>query len=136
MAKLLILFGAGIFGVLGTLHLIYTFFGNKFEARDPAVTEAMKTTSPFITRDSSMWDCWIGFNASHSLGAILVAAVYIPLALYYFEVLERSLWFSVLPVVLGLVFMGLAARYWFKIPLLGVSIATLSFSAASILINS
>ena len=40
----------------------------------------MKQTSPVLTKDTTVWDAWVGFNASHSIGAMLVAAFYIPLA--------------------------------------------------------
>lgn len=61
MAQILLIVGAAIFGVLGTIHLLYTFFSNKFDARDTSVSEAMKQTSPVLTGETSMWDAWIGF---------------------------------------------------------------------------
>lgn len=75
MAQILLIMGASIFGILGVIHLMYTFFTNKFEAHDSSVTEAMKKTSPALTKETTVWDAWIGFNASHSLGAMLVGAV-------------------------------------------------------------
>ena len=135
IASVLIIVGAGIFGLLGTVHLLYTFFTNKFNARDESVSEAMKSTSPVLTRETTIWKAWIGFNASHSLGAMLVAAIYIPLALQHMEVIAGSLWFSLLPMVIGFSYLALAWRYWFKIPLIGVLISTVCFSVAGILIN-
>lgn len=89
MEQVLIIIGASIFGVLGTIHLIYTFFTNKFEAYDSAVTEAMKATSPILTRETTVWNAWIGFNASHSLGAMLFASIYVPLTTSYFNVIQQ-----------------------------------------------
>ncbi|MGH1543817.1 MAG: LIC_13387 family protein [Arenicella sp.] len=85
---------------LGSLD--FTFHTNKFDAYDPAVTEAMKSTSVVLTKETTVWRAWVGFNASHSLGAMLVAGVYIPLTISYFEVIQSSVWFSVLPVNTGL----------------------------------
>jgi len=68
MEKILIIIGASIFGILGTMHLLYTFFTNKFTARNQHVVEAMQSTSPVLTKETTMWKAWIGFNASHSLG--------------------------------------------------------------------
>jgi len=135
MAQILLIMGASIFGILGAIHLIYTFFTNKFEAHDPSVTEAMKRTSPVLTKETTVWKAWIGFNASHSLGAMLVAAVYIPLATSYFHIIQQSLWFSILPVLLGLSYLVLARKYWFRIPFFGVLISTICFVAAAVLIN-
>ncbi len=126
---------ASIFGVLGTMHLLYTFFTNKFDAYDSSVTEAMKETSPVLTKETSMWRAWIGFNASHSLGAMLVAGFYIPLTVSYFNVIQGSAWFSILPVLIGLSYLILAKKYWFKIPFIGVLISTFMFAIAAVLIN-
>jgi len=135
MAKILLIIGASIFGILGTVHLFYTFFTNKFEAYDSSVTEAMKGTSPILTKETSVWNAWVGFNASHSLGAMLVAAVYIPLAVSYFNIVQHSFWFSFLPVLIGVSYLILAKKYWFKIPFVGVLISTICFASAAVLIN-
>jgi len=135
MAQILLIIGASIFGVLGAVHLMYTFFTNKFEARDSAVTQAMKGASPILTKETSVWDAWVGFNASHSLGAMLVAAVYIPLTVSYFNVIQQSAWFSFLPTLVGLSYLLLAKKYWFRVPFFGVLISTLCFVGATVLIN-
>lgn len=126
--------GASIFGVLGTAHLVLTFFSNKFDAFDPKVTEAMKESTLVLTRDTTMWKAWIGFNASHSLGAILVAAFLIPLAVQDFGVIERSLWLTLLPSIVSLGYLALAWKYWFKIPLFGIALASCLFIASAFLI--
>jgi len=135
MEKLLLISGASIFGLLGVIHLLYTFFNNKFHPRDSSVTEAMKNTCPMLTAETSVWNAWVGFNASHSLGTIIVAAVYIPLCISYFEIIQQSLWFSSLPVFIGLCYLILAKKYWFKVPFAGILIATACFMSAAVLIN-
>ena len=135
MAQVLLIIGASIFGILGTIHLLYTLFTNKFEAYDSSVTEAMKGTSPILTKETSVWDAWVGFNASHSLGAMLVAAVYIPLSTSYFNIIQQSAWFSFLPVLIGLSYLVLAKKYWFKIPFFGVLVSSICFVAAAVLVN-
>jgi hypothetical protein len=135
MAQVLLIIGASIFGILGTVHLLYTFFTNKFEAHDSSVTEAMKGTSPILTKETSVWKAWVGFNASHSLGAMLVAAVYIPLTTTYFNIIQQSVWFSLLPVIVGLSYLVLAKKYWFRIPFIGVLISTVCFVGAAVSIN-
>lgn len=135
MESVLIVVGAAIFGLLGSFHLFYTFFTNKFEAYDPTVTEAMKSTSPKLTKETSMWKAWLGFNASHSLGAIFFAGIYIPLSLTQFQVIQDSLWFSILPIIVGLSYLLLAKKYWFKTPFVGILISTVCFVIAAVLIN-
>lgn len=69
--QILIVAGALIFGLLGTVHLAYTFFTGLFSPRDAATEASMKLTHPRLTRRTTLWKAWVGFNASHSLGAIL-----------------------------------------------------------------
>ena len=135
LEQVLMITGASIFGLLGLMHLLYTFFTHKFNAFDPAVTQAMKNTSPVLTKETSMWAAWVGFNASHSLGALLVAAFYIPMAASHMALIQQSLWFSLLPSITGVSYLILAKKYWFKIPFVGISISTICFVLAFVLIN-
>ena len=135
MEKMLIIIGAAIFGILGTTHLFYTYFRNEFDPRDEAVKSAMQKTSPVITSDTTIWKGWIGFHASHSIGAILVAAFYIPLTISYLEVIENSKWFSILLVIIGFSYLIMASRYWFRVPFIGFLISTVCFIGAALLLN-
>ena len=71
MAQILLIVGASIFGLLGVAHLYFTFFTTNFEPHDASVKTAMEGTSPVLTKETTMWRAWVGFNASHSLGAML-----------------------------------------------------------------
>lgn len=64
MASLLITASATVAGFLGCIHLLYTFRGTKLHPRDPAVRNAMMTTSPVITRQTTVWRATQGFNAT------------------------------------------------------------------------
>lgn len=75
-SQLLIVDSAGIVFALGGIHQYYTFFGNAFLPRDAGLETRMKAVSPFLIRETTMWNVWAGFNASHSLGAILIGAIY------------------------------------------------------------
>ena len=77
---------------LGCAHLLFTFRGNKFHPRDLALMARMQEVSPVISRKMSMWNAWVGFNASHSFGAMLFGLVYGYLALAQPAVLFSS-WF-------------------------------------------
>ncbi|MFT7127925.1 MAG: hypothetical protein ACI89U_000029 [Gammaproteobacteria bacterium] len=125
--------GASILGLLGVVHLVFTFFSNRFEPCDGSVAQAMRQTNPVISRETTMWDAWVGFNASHSLGAIMFAAFYIPLALFNLPVITQSLWFTLLPVMVGLAYLALAKRYWFSVPFNGIFMATICFIIAAVL---
>jgi len=133
--QILLIVGAVIFGTLGAIHMVYTFFTNKFDAFDNKVTKAMKNTSPVLTKETAMWDAWVGFNASHSLGAMLLTAFYVPLAISNMEVIRETQWFSILPVIIGFSYLVLAKKYWFKIPFIGILVSTICFIGAALLVN-
>ena len=122
--------GAAIFGVLGTAHLALTFLTNRFESSDPAVSDAMRQSSPRLTAQTSMWRAWVGFNASHSIGALVFSVIYLYLAAFAYEFVSTSDFLLGLPVLVGIVYTSLAYRYWFRVPLAGLSVATLCFAGS------
>jgi hypothetical protein len=133
-AQWLLIAGAAIFGVLGTLHLVYTFFTRHFDPRDPSARTAMEATSPRLTRDTTMWRAWVGFNASHSIGAMVLSAFVLLLAIRHMPVLVAAPEFAWLAVVTSSSYVVLARAYWFRIPLVGTAIATACFAAAAFML--
>lgn len=123
LARALITASSAIMVLLGSIHLLYTFWGNKLTPRDPAVQEAMNATHMVLTSETTVWRAWIGFNASHSLCAAFFGLVFGFLAIAHPELLFRSLYLQLLGLAVLLGFVVLAKLYWFSIPLAGVSIA-------------
>lgn len=134
-AQLSLITGVSLMGILGSLHLIYTFFSNKFDPYDPAIKLQLKETSLVINKNTQFWKAWVGFNASHSLGPILMAVFYLPLAIQYDQILQDSVWLSTLPLIIGMVYLILAKKYWFIVPTIGMSLATIFFGIACYLYN-
>lgn len=116
--------------MLGLVHLLYTFSGPKFDPRDAALKLRMQEISPVLTRETTMWRAWIGFNASHSFGAILFGVLYAYLALRHPEFLfaEWFLLFTGLALLAGYVVLG--RLYWFSIPYRGILAATALYTLA------
>lgn len=129
LASSLIAAGSAILGLLGTVHLLYTLFTDRFEPRDAAAGAAMRATSPRLTRHTSVWSAWVGFNASHSLGAMLFGAVYGLLALAHPDWLRASPALLAVGLATCTAYLALALRYWFRTPLAGIALATLCFGA-------
>jgi hypothetical protein len=128
LPPLLVAGSAAIILLLGLVHLLYTFHGPKLTPRDRELQARMQQASPVITRQTTMWKAWVGFNASHSFGAILFGAVYGYLSLLHSAFLFQSKFLlSIgLALLLGYVFLG--KRYWFSIPLRGILLATVSYA--------
>jgi hypothetical protein len=115
---------------LGALHLLFTFAGSSLQPRDEALMARMHEIAPKITRETSMWKAWVGFNASHSFGALLFGSVYAYLALVHGPLLFASTYLLSVGLVLlcGYVFLG--KRYWFSVPYRGILLATALYVAA------
>jgi hypothetical protein len=128
--SLLIAASATIILLLGLLHLFYTFHGAKLLPRDPELKTRMQEVSPVITRETTMWKTWVGFSASHSYGLILFGAVYGYLALVHADFLFQSVFLLSLGLILLSGYVFLAKRHFFRIPFLGVLLATLLYALA------
>lgn len=117
---------------LGSIHLLYTFRGNKLYPRDTHLERQMHVVAPVLTRRTTMWDAWIGFNASHSLGAMFFGMTYAYLALAHAELLFHSTYLLVLGLGLLVAYLFLAKTYWFFVPLVGVSLSLALYIGAVI----
>jgi len=132
-APVLIATSAFIILLLGLLHLLYTFSGPKLRPRDAALEARMKEVSPVLTRETTMWKAWIGFNASHSYGAILFGVIYAYLALAHSVFLFQSVFLLVAGALLLLGYLFLGKRYWFKVPFGGIVLASAAYLGGVVL---
>ena len=130
IAPFLIAASAAIVFALGALHLLYTFRGPLLRPRDRELQARMAAVSPIISRETTMWKTWIGFNASHSIALLLFGAMYGFLALAHADLLFGSVFLRALGLVVLLGYVVLAKLYFFRIPLLGVIGATLLYGLA------
>lgn len=123
LAPSLLAASALIILALGSVHLLYTFRGNKLHPRDAALLARLQEVSPVISRETTMWKAWIGFNASHGYGAILFGLVYGYLALVHGPLLFGSPFLLSVGLLLlgGYAFLG--KRYWFSVPFRGIVLA-------------
>ncbi len=123
LSPALIAASAAIIFVLGLVHLLSTFYGPMFMPRDRQLQARMRDVSPVISRETTMWKAWVGFNASHSFGALLFGAVYGYLALLHAAFLFRSAFLLCVGLLLLCSYLLLAKRYWFSTPFRGILLA-------------
>ena len=127
MKSAFVVASAMIMLMLGFVHLLYTFHVTKLNPRDSNLTAKMMTVSPVISRETTMWRAWVGFNASHSICLILFGAVYGYLAMRHSAFLFQS-WFLLavgFAVLLG--YAILAKLYWFNAPFRAVTLAAVLY---------
>jgi hypothetical protein len=133
MHSILIITASFVYIILGVIHLIYTFCTKKFEPRNNGLISEMKNTSLVISKSASVWKAWIGFNASHSLGAIYVGLINIIIAISFPKENNALLLISILNIAISGGYLMIAKKYWFKIPFIGIFIATVLFILSALL---
>jgi hypothetical protein len=121
---------ASIVFTLGVVHLVYTFSGPMLTPRDPALQISMSHISPVITKETTMWRCWVGFDASHSMGLILFGLIFGFLVLAHSQLLFRSPFLLVVGLVVLGGFVVLSKVYWFSAPFTGTSISLACYVAS------
>jgi hypothetical protein len=129
-AKILMVASAGIILALGVVHLLYTFRGPNLTPRDPTLQVTMRQVSPVLTSQTTMWRAWVGFNASHSFGALLFGLIY-----GYLAISNSALLFgSPFLLVVGFAMLGgwavLGKLYWFSVPLRGICVSFACYIAS------
>ena len=134
LSRYLFLAGATPFVVLGLAHAMATPLaaGDRkgLSPRAPDLADAMARTSPRLTNRTDMWRAWVGFNLSHSLGAFVFGAFVITVgrsAGSYGELASIAVPFA---SVVSTAYLGLAVKYWFRIPILGCALSVGSFLAS------
>ena len=129
IARALVTLSAMILFALGSIHLVYTFWGPKLTPRDPALQTRMREVSPVISRQTTMWKAWIGFNASHGLGALLFGLIYGYLAIAQSALLFQSVFLIAVGFCVLLSYVVLGKVYWFRVPFTGILLSFVAYVA-------
>lgn len=128
--SVLMIASGAIMLLLGALHLLHTFRGPKLLPRDPGLVASMKEATLVITHETTVWKAWLGFNASHSMAAILFGLVYGYLAMGQPEVLFGSIYLQAVGFLMVAGWLVLGWLYWFRVPFIGICAALLCYVAS------
>lgn len=82
-----------------------------------------------LTRRTDLWRAWVGFNLSHSLGAVLFGVVVLAVGYDPATFALQAPVFVPLALVVSLVYVVLAVRYWFSTPIAGCVLGAALFAA-------
>lgn len=137
--RYLFIAGAVPFLILGLVHVIYSVLDERrpyrIAPRDPDLVERMRAGTLILTRQTTVWRAWIGFNLSHGLGIVLFAGILIHGAALHFDAVRSAapeLLFAA-PVIASLYFL-MSLRYWFRIPAIGSGIGAALLLAGAVLV--
>lgn len=132
-AGIWIALAAIVVGYLGGSHLLMLFRTPKLHPSDAALTEQMSRATIPLSDATTVGRLWVGFNASHSLGALGFGVTYAYLGLAEPTALFATPVLSVVGLAYLLAMLGTSLRYWFLLPTLGISLATLIFATGAVL---
>jgi hypothetical protein len=137
LSRYFFLAGAVPFLVLGTIHALVTptsIVDEKgLSPSDPAVRDAMTRATLLLTRRLSLWQAWVGFNLSHSLGAVLFGAVVALIGRSPASFQSQAHVFLPLAVAVSACYLVIGLRYWFRKPITGIGISAGCFVVAWLL---
>ncbi len=80
-----------------------------------------------LTRRTNLWLTWVGFNLSHSLGAVLFGVV--TLLVGRNPETFGANWGAFIPlaIVVSGVYLAIGVRCWFRTPIIGIIISSVCF---------
>jgi hypothetical protein len=133
-AKYLWIAGSIMMTVLGMTHLVYTFFTNKLSPRNERLKTEMKTANPTLTKQTTIWKAWRGFNASHSSGMIFFGLINLYLAAKYFNIFKVDNLYFLLNIFTVVFYLWLAKKFWFKVPFTVIAITFLCYFISYLLV--
>lgn len=128
MSAVLVGVGASIFLLLGLGHAVFTFQskpdGGPMMPTNPDTIAAMQVPGGIGLEpnlNQAMYQAWIGFNLSHSLGVVAAAAVVLVGAVDDFSASASNPWFVAFSMILPMVYLAIAVRFWFAKPRDGIA---------------
>ena len=137
LSRYLFLLGALPFVVLGAAHALATPLTPEqtkgLSPRDPAYQQSMSQQTLLLTRRTNVWLAWVGFNLSHSLGAVLFGVVVLLIGRNPTTFQANWSAFVPLAIVVSGVYLAIGLRYWFRTPIVGIIISNVCFLASGIL---
>ena len=133
LSRYLFLAGALPCIVLGIAHVLATPLtpeqAKGLSPRDPEYRQSMSQQTVLLTRRVNLWSGWAGFNLSHSLGVLLFGVVVL-LAGRSTAAFQANGPFVPFAVVVCAAYLAIGLRYWFRTPIVGISISGACFVAS------
>jgi hypothetical protein len=137
LSRYISLMGALPFVVLGIAHAFATprtpAQSKGLSPRDPVLREAMTKDSVLLTRRTTLWLAWVGFNLSHSLGAVLFGAVVLLVGRSQASFQTQAGVFLPFAIMVSGLYLLLGLRYWFRTPIVGIALSGVCFVASWVL---
>jgi hypothetical protein len=137
MIQALVIAGAGIFLLLGSLHGLLTLrdlgHPRAFTPIDPGLRAAMQKSTIALNPEINLWRAWIGFNLTHSLGLVMFGGAFLCLGVFHLPWFSQSWRLQACAIVISAAYLTTSLKYFFSTPAIGSGIATACFVLAAAL---
>jgi hypothetical protein len=137
LSRFLFLLGGLPWVVLGSVHARITPLtpaeSKGLSPRDAAYRASMTEQTLLLNRRTNLWLAWVGFNLSHSLGAVAFGAVVWLLGRNTAAYRANAPFFIPFAIVVSGLYLAIGVRYWFRTPIVGIAFAGVCFVLAGIL---
>jgi hypothetical protein len=123
--------GATVFGLLGLAHAVLTLRDlqapRSLTPTDESLRRAMAAAPLRLAPQTTIWNAWLGFNLSHSLGLLVFGTISGTMAFRDFAMVADNLFLRFGAVLVGFIYLALALRFWFWVPAVLSAAGTLCF---------
>lgn len=137
LSRYLFVAGAVPFVLLGLAHAIATPLqvgqARGLSPTDAGLAKAMSQTPVLLTPRTNMWLAWVGFNLSHSLGAVFFGTAVLLIGRSASSFTAQGGIFGPLAVVVSAAYLVLAIRYWFRTPIVACGVSVVLFVSSWLL---
>jgi hypothetical protein len=137
LSRYLFLAGGLPFLLLGSVHALSTprqpHERKALSPSDPNMAESMARERVLLTSRVNMWQGWVGFNLSHSLGIVLFGVLVVLVGRTSASFQYNAAVLLPFAVAVCLAYLGIGLAYFFRTPIIGTCLALLLFSSAWVL---
>ena len=137
MAQIFLTAAGTIILLMGTGHLVLTLRDvwkpTAFTPTEESVRLAMQGAQLRFNRRINLWESWLGFNLSHSMGAMMFGGALLFAAQAHLDAFLENAVLQAVAVLIPVFYLVVAIRFWFWGPVLGISVVLLCILGAVLL---
>jgi len=135
--RALLIVGSSISALLGAIHGVLTLMdlGNprSFTPVDATLRIAMQRSSIALHPRINLWQAWLGFNLSHSLGLLMFGGAFLYIGIRHSSLFSQSVPLQGCAILISAAYLVMSLQFWYSRPAIGWGIATACFVLAAAL---
>jgi len=137
MVQLLIVVGSSIFVLLGGAHGVLTLRDlnnpRSFTPRDPELRAAMQKSAIAFHPKVNLWQAWLGFNLTHSLGIVMFGGAFLYVGIFHSLLFSQSPLLQGCSIFVSAAYLVISLNFFFSKPAIGSGISMGCFILAAAL---